>query len=93
MKSELKYSLPITYQGWFEVLSEDGKPIKSISSVHDLAKVFPHWCLVRENFRAPVSDKGMDDRIALDHTRIIKSGEKLNLRNDLVVAVKPLVAM
>ena len=88
IRSEQKFALPITYQGWFELLSEDGKAIKSISNVEDLAKVFPHWCLVRENFRAPISEKGVDNKIAVDRTRIIKAGEKLNLRNDLLAAVK-----
>lgn len=39
MCSHQKYSLPITYRGWFELLSEDGKAIKSISTVPELAKV------------------------------------------------------
>ncbi len=32
-----KLSIPITYGGWFEVLSEDGKSIKLLNSVKELA--------------------------------------------------------
>lgn len=34
-----KYAVPLTYQGWFEVLSEDGKAIRPIGTVQDLAVV------------------------------------------------------
>ena len=46
---EQRLSIPITYQGWFEVLSEDGKGSKPIESVQELAKLFPEKCLVRQD--------------------------------------------
>ncbi len=33
-------SIPITYNGWFEILSEDGKSIKPLTSIREL---YNHW--------------------------------------------------
>lgn len=33
-------SIPITYNGWFEILSEDGKSIKPMTSIREL---YYHW--------------------------------------------------
>lgn len=48
---EQRLAIPINYQGWFELVSEDGKCAKPISSVHELARTFPEHCLVRENVK------------------------------------------
>jgi len=88
VRSDQKCSLPITYQGWFELMSEDGKPINAIAGAQDLSKIFRHWCLVRESFRAPMSENGADNKISVDQTRLIKAGERLNLRDEIVTPVK-----
>ena len=33
-------SIPITYNGWFEILSEDGKSVKPLTSIKEL---YNHW--------------------------------------------------
>ncbi len=72
-----KFSLPLSYQGWFELLSEDGKPIKAILSVQELVKVFPNKCLVRENIKGFLpKDNG---ELAVEKARVVHTGEQLTL--------------
>ena len=83
--SNQKYAVPLSYQGWFEVLSEDGKAIKPIPSVQDLYRVFPHSCLVRENIKAYITkDNG---QLTLDRVRTVITGEVLRLDCDVALTV------
>lgn len=78
-----RLAIPISYQGWFEVLSEDGKSARPISSVHDLAKAFPERCLVRENIKGFVV--GADERLTLEKTRVVPAGEQLILVKEIAL--------
>eukprot|EP00918_Siedleckia_nematoides_P014157 GHVU01030772.1.p1 GENE.GHVU01030772.1~~GHVU01030772.1.p1 ORF type:complete len:674 (-),score=62.61 GHVU01030772.1:47-2041(-) len=81
--SEQKYSLPITYQGWFELMSEDGKAIKPIQSIQELIRIFPPSALVRENTRGFVPKDTGD--LSLDRMRVIQTGEALTLVGEMTV--------
>ena len=83
--NDQKLSLPISYQGWFELLSEDGKAVKPISSVSDLAKLFPQSCLVREATRGIVPKE--NGELTLDKSRPVYAGEHLTLVGDLTIPV------
>ncbi|XP_064625278.1 uncharacterized protein LOC135486428 [Lineus longissimus] len=72
-----KLSIPMTYEGWFEVLSEDGRVIRAIESIKDLARIFPHTCLVRENIKAYLSKE--NGEICMDQCRVVQAGERLTL--------------
>lgn len=72
-----KFSLPLSYQGWFELLSEDGKPIKAILSVQELVKVFPNKCLVRENIKGFLPKE--NGELAVEKARVVHTGEQLTL--------------
>lgn len=72
-----KFSLPLSYQGWFELLSEDGKPIKAILSVQELVKVFPHRFLVRENIKGYVPKE--NGELTVEKSRVVHTGEQLGL--------------
>ena len=50
-----KLAIPTGYDGYFEILSEDGRAVKCIENVPELARRFPDSVLVRENFKALVS--------------------------------------
>ena len=76
-----RLTVPISYQGWFELLSEDGKSARPIASVPELAKVFPMRCLVRENIKGYLSTG--EGRLTFDKTKIIPSGEQLKLCGEL----------
>jgi hypothetical protein len=72
-----KLSIPMTYEGWFEVLSEDGRVIRAIECIKDLARIFPHTCLVREDIKAYLSKE--NGEICMDRCRIVQAGERLTL--------------
>ena len=50
-----KLAIPTGYDGYFEILSEDGRAVKCIESVPELARRFPDSVLVRQDFKALVS--------------------------------------
>ncbi|ESP05490.1 hypothetical protein LOTGIDRAFT_228055 [Lottia gigantea] len=79
---EQRLAIPIAYQGWFEVASEDGKSARPIASVLELARLFPQRCLVRENVRAYLAN-GEGKLTAFDKTKMIQAGEQLKLCGDL----------
>ncbi|KFM78072.1 Protein FAM59A, partial [Stegodyphus mimosarum] len=79
-----KLAIPDTYDGWFEILSEDGRAVRSIESVAELLKRFPETCLVRENIKAHLA-KTDDAEIMSDKTRIVNSGETLVLVSEVYV--------
>lgn len=69
------------YAGWFEILSEDGRCVKTIDSVAELAKRFPLKCLVRENVKACLAKIDNDGQEFLsDKTRVVQVGEVLSLK-------------
>lgn len=81
-----RLTVPISYQGWFELLSEDGKAARPISGVPELAKIFPRRCLVRENIKAylspneePAADRKVGAITTFDKTKILPAGEQLKL--------------
>ncbi len=48
-------AIPAGFDGFFEILSEDGRSVKCIESVAELIRRFPDSVLVRENVKAYVS--------------------------------------
>ena len=78
-----RLAIPISYQGWFELLSEDGKSARPITSVHELAKAFPDKCLVRENVKGYLATS--DGKLTFDKTRVVTAGERLILCGDITL--------
>ncbi|GIX79380.1 CABIT domain-containing protein [Caerostris darwini] len=79
-----KLSIPDNYEGWFEILSEDGRAVRCIESVAELLKRFPETCLVRENIKAYLA-KIDDAEVISDKTRTINAGETLILLSEVHV--------
>ncbi|GBL98216.1 hypothetical protein AVEN_268299-1 [Araneus ventricosus] len=79
-----KLSIPDNYEGWFEILSEDGRAVRCIESVAELLKRFPETCLVRENIKAYLA-KSDDAEVISDKTRTINAGETLILLSEVHV--------
>ena len=50
-----KLLIPDTFEGFFELLSEEGRSVRAIESVAELARLFPDSCIVRCNCKAYVS--------------------------------------
>ncbi|XP_013785430.1 uncharacterized protein LOC106469477 [Limulus polyphemus] len=80
-----KLAIPDNYEGWFEILSEDGRPVKCLESVAEMAKRFPSCCLVRENIKVFLS-KNDDPENVSDKTRSLQAGETLHLVNEVLAA-------
>ena len=82
-----KYSLPITYEGWFELLSQDGKAVKAISSVSELTKLFPAKCIVREKISVfQAGENG--ETLSREKMRILVGGEELYLIGETWITMK-----
>lgn len=69
------------YQGWFEILSEDGRSARSIDSVVELVKRFPRKVLVREAIKVLTGKKNITSTgdFLSEKTRVIQVGEVLQL--------------
>ena len=78
-----KLAIPETYDGYFEILSEDGRSVRCIESVAELAKRFPDSCLVRENLKAYVSKSDDVDTIT-EKSRSVQAGETLVLVGEVI---------
>ncbi|XP_013777362.1 uncharacterized protein LOC106462037 [Limulus polyphemus] len=80
-----KLAIPDNYDGWFEILSEDGRPMRCIESVAEMSKRFPSSCLVRENIKVFVS-KIDDPENVSDKTRSLQAGETIHLVDEILAA-------
>ncbi|RUS90152.1 hypothetical protein EGW08_002119 [Elysia chlorotica] len=76
-----RLAIPISYQGWFELLSEDGKSARPIGTVHELSKVKPDRVLVRENIKAYIPSE--DNETSFENTKIVIAGEQLVLNGEV----------
>ncbi|XP_022244493.1 uncharacterized protein LOC111086339 [Limulus polyphemus] len=79
-----KLAIPDSYDGWFEILSEDGRAVRCLESVAELTRVFPKTCLVRESVKAYLS-RSEDPDIISDKTRTVAEGATLVLINELLM--------
>ncbi len=76
--TEHKIAIPSSYSGYFEILSEDGRPVKCLETVQDLCRSFPDLCLVRQSCKAYLPDSDGELR-SLYRSRNIHEGEVLTL--------------
>lgn len=81
-----KLAIPDNYDGWFEILSEEGKAVRCIESVAELVKRFPEICLVRENVKAYVS-KHEESECIMDKVKTVHAGETLVLVSEVVASI------
>lgn len=78
-----KLTIPESYDGFFEILSEDGRAVRCMESVAELAKRFPDSALVRESIKAYVSRSDDVDTIT-EKSRAVQSGETLVLVGEVI---------
>lgn len=73
-----KLVIPDTYTGYFELLSEEGRAVRCIESVSELAKRRPEeGCLVRETIRGVQAKTDLDGSVVPEGARTIPAGEIL----------------
>lgn len=78
-----KLAVPSSFEGYFELLSEDGRSVRCIESVGELSRRFPDAVLVREGVRAFVS-KSDDVESIEERSRVVEAGETLLLVGEVV---------
>ena len=78
-----KLLIPDNFDGLFEILSEEGRSVRAIESVAELARRFPDSCIARDSCKAYVSKSDNVDTIT-DRSRTIQSGETLVLVGEVV---------
>uniref|UniRef100_A0A1B6DUN9 CABIT domain-containing protein n=2 Tax=Clastoptera arizonana TaxID=38151 RepID=A0A1B6DUN9_9HEMI len=73
-----RIAIPDTYQGYFELLSEEGRAVRCIESVLELARRrLEAGCLVREPIRGIVARLDSEGSITADGARTVALGETL----------------
>lgn len=66
---------------WFEIISEDGRCSRSIQSVSELVKRFPHSVLVRETIKVHCAkvNSTSGDTVVSEKSRLLQPGDILQL--------------
>lgn len=73
-----RLAIPDTYPGYFELLSEDGRAVRCIETVAELARRRPEeGCLVRETIRGVQAKTDLDGSVIPEGARTIPAGEIL----------------
>ncbi|KAK8379075.1 hypothetical protein O3P69_019119 [Scylla paramamosain] len=78
-----RLAIPESYDGYFEILSEDGRAVRCMESVAELARRFPDSALVRESVKAYVSRSDDVDTIT-EKARQVAAGETLVVVGEVV---------
>ncbi|GFS92106.1 CABIT domain-containing protein [Nephila pilipes] len=73
-----RLALPHDYEGWFEILSEEGRAVRCIESVAELARRKPRSCLVRDTIKVHLPRPDDLDSV-WEKTRIMSPGEVLTV--------------
>lgn len=73
-----RLAIPDSYPGYFELLSEEGRAVRCIESVAELARRRPEeGCLVRETIRGVQAKTDLDGSVVPEGARTIPAGEIL----------------
>ncbi|CAG5030813.1 unnamed protein product [Parnassius apollo] len=71
-----RLAIPETYKGYFELLSEEGRAVRCIESVSELARrKLEDGCLVREPVRVICAKVDLDGNVTADGARNLPAGE------------------
>ncbi|XP_022125014.2 uncharacterized protein LOC111000015 [Pieris rapae] len=78
-----RIAIPDSYKGYFELLSEEGRAVRCIESVAELARrKLDDGCLVRETIRVICAKIDLDGNITADGARNLPFGEVLMPKGD-----------
>ena len=81
--SSQRFSVPLGYTGWLEILSEDGKTVSPIKTIDKIAECAPDKFLVRSKVKVFLStDSGEPD---YDKTKIVEKGEVMAIVGKLSI--------
>lgn len=78
-----RIAIPDSYKGYFELLSEEGRAVRCIESVSELARrKLDDGCLVRESMRVICAKTDLDGNITADGARNLPAGEVIMPRGE-----------
>lgn len=78
-----RLAIPETYKGYFELLSEEGRAVRCIESVSELARrKLEDGCLVREPVRVICAKIDLDGNVTADGARNLPAGEVIMPRGE-----------
>ncbi|KAI5632258.1 cell-cycle sustaining, positive selection, domain-containing protein [Phthorimaea operculella] len=78
-----RIAIPDSYTGYFELLSEEGRAVRCIESVSELARrKLDDGCLVREPIRVICAKTDLDGNITADGARNLPAGEVIMPRGE-----------
>lgn len=81
-----RLAIPDTYPGYFEILSEEGRSVRCIESVAELARRRPEeGCLVRETIRGVQARIDVEGTVSPEGARTIPAGEILVPSGEIVL--------
>uniref|UniRef100_T1KSA8 CABIT domain-containing protein n=1 Tax=Tetranychus urticae TaxID=32264 RepID=T1KSA8_TETUR len=69
-----RLAIPDNYDGFFEILSEEGRSVRCIESVNELVKRSPSSVLIRESIKVYLP-KGDNENVVSDKSRSLAIGE------------------
>lgn len=79
-----RIAIPDTYKGYFELLSEEGRAVRCMESVSELARrKLEDGCLVREPVRVICAKTDLDGNITADGARNLPAGEIIMLKGEV----------
>lgn len=78
-----RIAIPDSYKGYFELLSEEGRAVRCIESVSELARrKLDDGCLVREPVRVISAKSDLDGNLTADGARTLPAGEVIMPRGE-----------
>ncbi|XP_026316134.1 uncharacterized protein LOC113227427 isoform X2 [Hyposmocoma kahamanoa] len=81
-----RIAIPDSYKGYFELLSEEGRAVRCIESVSELARrKLEDGCLVRESMRVICAKLDLDGNITADGARNLAAGEVIMPRGEAIL--------
>lgn len=78
-----RFSIPLGYNGWFEILSEDGKTVSPSKTIERIAERAPDKFLVRSRTKAYLSEENGEPDY--DRTKIVEKGEVMTIIGQLSI--------
>jgi len=81
-----KFAIPSNYNGYFEILSEEGKSVKCIESARELFKRFPSQVLCRDDIKVYLASEH-DEQVISQKSRILKKGDVLKLLSPELITI------
>lgn len=81
-----RLAIPDTYAGYFELLSEEGRAVRCMESVAELARRRPEeGCLVREAVRGIAARIDLDGNVSTEGARTVPAGEILIPGGEIII--------